>query len=135
MSLNYRLNHIANFTELKLPDGSLNPVTHVLTFATIPIGMPDLTKTNATEFFTHINMWEQAHGTFLNNNTDDGPVPLPLTYADIVRHIGLTTNASPKNKVQFHKDLATSMRREAERQLRNEKEAALLKRESAEEKE
>lgn len=107
MALNWNLERINNNDRLcwsksgkKADERTMNPVTYFLIWATIPVGMNEITAKNADEFIERmevIKMLDAAeYGAMLGrDSTRDYPTP------DQVRaHIGLHTNAShvPKKK-------------------------------------
>ena len=121
MGLNWSVSGVKNYKELYDEKKILNVITNTLITATIPVGMDEITEKNHEEFYTRLKMWENAHGTFMNDITDEGKKPHPFTLEYIRRHIGLRTNATLKTVTQFHKSVTVSMRRWAEMEIRSEK--------------
>jgi hypothetical protein len=100
MSLNYQLARIDKWQDLLVPStGSPAPLTEVIIFLTMFTGVNDITEKNALEFACRVRLFELAHGCLLSNAEGD----VPITLADIQRHIGLHTNASPLTRTQFFK--------------------------------
>lgn len=74
-------------------NGSLNRVTETMIFATMAVGIGDLSDENAPEFFARVHLWELAFGSFLKAyDGGDAIVDRPLTPEDVRGHIGLRTN-------------------------------------------
>ena len=98
MSLNFNLTKIKNsktvcYRPVEDGDYEMHPVTHAIIFATMAIGMGEITEKNHEEFFDRISKWEKVGGAFLQ---DGNGKPRKLTIEDIEKHIGLTTNVFPK---------------------------------------
>jgi hypothetical protein len=66
-----------------------NPVTTALIFATISVGIGNLTEENVGTFCARLNVVQRLHGDMLV-----GPKgPVPITEEDVFAHVGLKTNA------------------------------------------
>jgi hypothetical protein len=85
----------------------LAPVTNALIWSTIAVGLGSITAENAELFADRLTLWERVFGTMLSNA--DGSVP--LTEADVRRHIGLSTNVSKETDAQWAKKLVETWRR------------------------
>lgn len=71
-----------------------------LIFATMAVGMGEITEDNAQEFYTRLSFWEKVNGAY---RFGDGEA-LYFTPEDVKRFIGLRTNVFPKmTKAKFHK--------------------------------
>ena len=96
MSLNFNLKKIKNWQSYcyvaNRKGAGLNPVTNVLVWYTLVIGMGTITKRNADEFFERVRRFEELSGPGLHA---DGK-PRPITLEDVRGHIGLETNVFPK---------------------------------------
>ena len=106
MSLDYDLRKMVN-RDLNFPaetNGDLSGVVQTMIWATIPVGINEITTVNALEFHRRMTMWINQVGPFFNRMTDDGPVPIIPTYNQVMAATGLRTNASPKTRHKFWKD-------------------------------
>lgn len=125
MALTWSIRDIADFKEqcyhvveetvpmmdLRAGEYMLNPITENLIWATIPIGMPELTADNAAEFYARLSFWEKLYGCFLREKDEHGTYrERPFTPADVHAHIGLKTNATRYTKAQFLKNCADRLR-------------------------
>lgn len=98
MSLNLNLTNISNWQELiDSETGCLNPLTEAIVFATLTIGMQEITKQNAVEFACRAHLFESYISPFLVGPTG----AVPITLADVQRHIGLCTNVTPVSRARF----------------------------------
>lgn len=101
MSLDYTLIKINNYKEIcYINDGEkdvLNPVTHSLIFAMIPIGTGAITEDNCAEFYGRLQMLERANGHYLIRPTDWEGKDKFITPEEVFQHIGLETNAGNIN--------------------------------------
>lgn len=79
-------------------------VTEGLIFTTIGVGINHITKENAEEFWTRMDMQAMAYG-----NPGTG-----TTLEQVREHIGLKTNASPKTKTAFHGQITRLLRERAQ---------------------
>jgi hypothetical protein len=75
----------------------LNPITNVLVFATMTIGIGAITEATAGEFWARLSMYERLGGALCA--TSDGP--RPFTKQDIYDHIGLKTNVSEETRTKW----------------------------------
>lgn len=74
-----------------------HPIGEQLVWASIICGFNHITEANALEVWMRVNLYQHTVGGLLFE--DDKP--LWLTYSDIVRYIGLTTNADTKTVPEF----------------------------------
>lgn len=118
MSLNYQLTNIRDWQELTGDEG-VKPVTQALIFATMAVGMGQITEANAHKFAVRLEVVQRVDGPYM---VRDGK-PSPLTVADVQRHIGLGTNASTLTDAQFRKNLFDGMLRDAERAVGRDEDA------------
>lgn len=108
MSLDWQVDKIADYkTVCWIPTGEvdsegeprkrLNPVTEALIWATISVGIGEITAANAQEFYARLSAYERVSGALLIMPNDDGTASDHLiTPADILAHVGLVTNVFPK---------------------------------------
>lgn len=79
-----------------------------LIWATMFVGINDITEASAGEFYARIHALEKMGGAILNASVDGGGFePRPITRDDVKRWTGLKTNASLKTRAQFMKTLGT----------------------------
>lgn len=106
MSLDFKLSDIADYeTVCWIEDDQegkrMNPVTEGLIFATMAIGIGEITKTNVEEFYGRLMVYERLRGAMLRvpNPVEDAEpafIDRPFTFDEVVAHIGLRTNVFPK---------------------------------------
>ena len=82
-----------------------HPVTHYLMFSTMTIGMGEITKQNAPEFFRRVAIIQKIYGPALTyrDPLNKERVEAYVTLEDITNHIGLKTNVSTISKAEFNK--------------------------------
>ena len=94
-----------------------HPITQALVFATVYIGMSEISEKTILEFWRRIDAWQRAFGPMVempDRRTKYGWRTQMLTYEDICNHMGLETNAANQTKAFFNKKLTETLRREAE---------------------
>ena len=94
-----------------------HPITQALVFATVYIGMSEITLDNAREFWRRIDAWQRGFGPMCevpDNRTKSGWRKHMLTYQNIRDHIGLETNAATSTRAQFNRRFMELLSREAE---------------------
>lgn len=131
MPLNWKVSGIASYPTVcwradpERPDDPdakrLNSVTESLIFATIPVGLNQITKGNHEKFFVRLSALESAFGSFLKEVSRDQIVDRSITFDEVKQHIGLSTNAASLTDAQFKRTLADRLMREAGERLRNVK--------------
>jgi len=98
MSLDFKLNNIEGSEYICYNEkNEMNPVTKILIFLTMTIGLNKITSRNYKKFHNRIRMSESVYGQFLVNNNID--------LKEVEKHIGLTTNATPLSKSKFLNNL------------------------------
>jgi hypothetical protein len=103
MSLNWDITKVANREAVcKTKDGKLHPTTDTLIWATMFVGIPRITVDNVEEFSTRVSVYERLFGAFratveVNQDVTD----IYITPADVLRHVGLSTNASVMTTAKF----------------------------------
>jgi len=95
MPLTYDMSNIENWENLK--EGAEWRKTEALIFATMSIGMSQITETTANEFYARIKILEGAIGSFVYIEGED----YTFTVSDIQRRIGLCTNGGRETRTQF----------------------------------
>lgn len=118
MSLNWDVTNIKDYKTLCwIPEPTkenpeqvrINPTTEALIWATMNVGIGDLSEKNLDEFAYRLFFYEKNFQTFLNSQ--DGPVP--LTYEDLKAHIGLRTNVSFETRTKWATAIKNTWFREA----------------------
>jgi len=97
MSLNWNLEKIADYkTVCWTEDGGLSPTTESLIWATLAIGVGEITSKTEAEFYARINLYERTFGAFQVKLGEDGKrEEVYITREDIRSHRGLSTNVFP----------------------------------------
>jgi hypothetical protein len=104
MALTFDLTGIENYRETGYDaTGTLRPVTELLVFATMHVGMGEITEKNAAEFYARMTIVHKLHD--IGINTPDGPKLLDPEY--VQKHIGLTTNVRTETRAQWTKRMFT----------------------------
>jgi len=118
MSLDWSIADVANKDTLcwqgEGKDRHMNPVTEVLIYSTMFIGIPWITAKTVKEFQFRMDVHQKMFGALLSSPTG----PVEVTAEDVAAHIGLGTNASTINKAKW---LKTIQRRQAEELRRKSK--------------
>ena len=113
----------------------LNPVTDALIWATMAVGMGEITERNAEQFFRRLRAWELAIGSMLRmpRETADGIVmdDYMIEPSDIVAHVGLKTNVFPmETDAKFARKLTDALLGRARDAWRAHERAAVAEREA-----
>lgn len=113
MSLNYDFTGIDGYeTVCWITDDEgnkvVNPITDALVWATLSIGIGEITAANVNEWHSRLWAMDAVYGPSLYNVDDDGNrTPRPITVAEIRAHVGLSTNVFPKvTAITFARKLA-----------------------------
>ena len=102
MALHWSLEICENADEL-MNDNNWG-ITNALIWTTMVIGMGRISAENADEFFARVDTVQKATGQLCYAVDEQNEMaPYMITHADIVRRIGLGTNASSMTKAQFFK--------------------------------
>lgn len=101
MSLNWDATRVEGIDNLSEND---RVTLDALIWASIPVGLTEITEDNAFEFFQRLSFHEKIGGACRNNVEDDKIVPLFFEAGDVKRFIGLHTNVTRKTRAQFYKD-------------------------------
>lgn len=98
MSLDYELSGIDNWRETCLDDtDSIRPVTEVLIFGTLSVGLGKITESNVAEWVARFAIIEAIDGPSLI--TPDGPKSVDEDH--IAAHIGLKTNVPDMTRLAW----------------------------------
>ena len=107
-------------------NGQMNDALHVMIWLTIPVGIGHVTEDNVDEWWVRVNLWQQTIGSGFNTvkigNPGDYPpdtseddrtvvTPFLVTKEQAYNAVGLLTNAGPKSKTEFLKDLHAAAHR------------------------
>lgn len=95
MSLNFDYTQVEGFDQM---DENERVTGDSLVWATMAVGINHISKENAQEFFTRVSAVEMLSGAYRISG-DTGP--LPFTPEDVLRFVGLRTNASVLTKAKF----------------------------------
>lgn len=102
MALHWNIERCENWNEL-IDDNNWG-VTNALIWTTMIVGLNSITTDNVDEFFARVETVQQATGQLCHAQNENGEWnPYMITHADIVRRIGLGTNADRLTKTQFFK--------------------------------
>jgi hypothetical protein len=98
MSLNWNIEKVKDWKEIA-DGGDESVTTGVLVDLTMSVGFGTITKTNADEFYARVHLMELINGAYRNK----AGKPIMFTKEDIVRRIGLDTNAGTFSRAEFIK--------------------------------
>lgn len=93
-------------------DKVLSGLTETLIFATMAVGLGQITRANHREFYSRIATYERLNGEFRNRYNGTGHEGMPVTLPQVVAHIGLTTNVSKESDTEWRKRIFTNAARE-----------------------
>lgn len=99
MPLTWDMTSVHNWSELK--EGAEWSKTEALIFATMSLGMDDITADNASEFYARVKVLEGSIGSFVSVIVDGNFEDYFFTPADIQRRIGLRTNGGRESRTKF----------------------------------
>lgn len=101
MAFSYDLTHIENWQELLSSNsnepGFVIPFTEVLIWATLLIGIPQITEKNVDEFAFRLRLYETIANSLIQHSGISSPIP----FSQVKRHIGLATNANSLTRAQY----------------------------------
>jgi len=113
MALNWNVGKVKDFkTVCYNADGKVNAVTETLIWASMIIGVSDITEKNAEEFFFRISMREKLHGALRRDWSGENPVDVFVTWGEVEAHIGLGTNATNMTRAKFIKHTVNMFERD-----------------------
>ena len=102
MSLNWNLEAIKDHKQVCWigddDDAHMNPVTEVLIWGTMAVGLGSITDKNVDEFAARFRIMEKVHGSFLVKGKGK---PWLLTDEDFIAHIGLVCNVSNETRAKW----------------------------------
>jgi len=106
MALDWYFGKVENFKQVCFQNKKMNPVSHSLIFATMVIGMNEITKKNWAKFYARLHLWELIHGAYLSKNGK----PFLISADEVKRHIGLSTNASVFSDARFLRNFSRKLK-------------------------
>lgn len=107
MSLNFNLAKIKNYETVCLNEsGDIKSLTQTLIFATISVGLGEISDKNLNKFLNRLRAVELAAGPFLINRG-------MINAEDLRAHVGLSTNASPLSDTKFTTHIGRMVLRQA----------------------
>ena len=90
-----------------------NPVTTALVWASLSTGINKITEENAAEVYARVNLTERMDGPLLVRAEVDGVRPKGedafITPDEVLDHVGLWTNATPKARAKFLKGFEVNL--------------------------
>ena len=111
MPLNYNYSKIKESTKVFEPDGTFDDegnelgyiaqVLDTLIWATLSVGLSDITEKNWKDFYTRMKIMGKDRS--LLRKDKNGRYTVPISAQEVKDHIGLTTNATKLTKLQFLK--------------------------------
>jgi hypothetical protein len=100
MALNWDVSKVENYEEIMNDDNYV--VTESIIFYTMFVGMPVISQTNYTEFFSRVHLQERLFGsTVYQVDENNNRVDFPITLDEVKSRIGLRTNADTFTKSKF----------------------------------
>ena len=100
MSLNWNITNVENWKK-KQKSKKKSANLNALIWATLIIGVGNITKKNYKKFYARLTAYEHLHGTFMYK----GNKPYYITLEDVEEWIGLHTNAGDCSAAEFERRL------------------------------
>lgn len=94
MALTWDRTEVKDYDKLTDEEWTLN---ESLIWATMAVGINVITVENARDFFARVSFWEKVIGAYRFNEAG----PVYITPEDVLRFVGLKTNATPLTKAKF----------------------------------
>ena len=99
MSLNWQIDSIKDYkTVCWMENGEMNPVTNVLIWGTISVGIGQITDKNVDEFAARFRIIEKLDGPFLIAREEKRRY---VTDEEFIAHIGLSTNVHTETRAKW----------------------------------
>jgi len=119
MALHWNVTNCKNHKALTNEDEW--PITNALIWISMSTGIREITEEKIPEIYARIRTWEDIVGPMLHGkDTETGEiVDRHIEVADLVKRIGLTTNASSMTRAEWRKNLGAYFDREANRLKRD----------------
>lgn len=111
MALTWDVTNIENYkTTVWIPEPTeenpdaarMNPVTEVLIFGTMSVGLGSITDKNVDEFAARFRIIEKLHGPMLSAKDEKDRY---VTDEEFIAHIGLACNVSNETRAQWARRL------------------------------
>lgn len=119
MALHWNMEDVKDFEEIS--EGFEWSVTDAMIWATMLIGMNQITEANADEFFIRLKMSEAINGSpFYATDENGETVDVGWKKEMVDRRIGLRTNATEMTKAKFNGRITKTLREQAERKITQE---------------
>lgn len=114
MALNWNISNCKDHKSLQTEDEW--PITNALIWATMSVGVRDITEKTIPEFYARLTVWEKIVGPMLwGKDEETGElVERGIEVADLVKRIGLHTNANSMTRAEWRKNLASYFDRKAD---------------------
>lgn len=96
MALTYDLTKIRDCGALLDKPGKCFPITEALIWATMAVGIGEITEKTADDFYDRLSIYERLFGPLLRQYDPKGAPKSFIKREDVLRHIGLKTNVYPK---------------------------------------
>jgi hypothetical protein len=103
-------------------DRTLNPTTETLIWATMIVGIGDLSQKNAEEFWFRLAIYEKLHGGLRRKWEGLNVEPVFFTAKDVQDHVGLHTNAGFQTRHAWMKHTLETVHRHYAREWKSMKE-------------
>ena len=100
MSLNWNITNVENWKK-KQKSKKKSANLNALIWATLIIGVGNITKKNYKKFYARLTAYEHLHGAFMYK----GDKPYYITLEDVEEWIGLHTNAGDCSAAEFERRL------------------------------
>lgn len=113
MALHWNISKCSNHKSLQTDDEW--PITNALIWATMSVGIRDITEETIPEFYARLRVWENIAGPMLwGKDEETGKLEeRKVEVADLRKRIGLHTNASSMTRAEWRKNLASYLDRKA----------------------
>jgi hypothetical protein len=120
MSLDFSVKRVKDYSELFIIDDDgvdrVCDLTKCVVFSTLAIGLSEITANNVDEWVFRSTMLHSVGRAVISR----GGKSSALARAEIIRHIGLTTNATTCTRKHFLRKLIECIESEIERNCRRE---------------
>jgi hypothetical protein len=113
MALHWNVSNCKNHKALTGDDEW--PITNALIWLSMSTGIHEITEENIPEIYARIRTWEDIVGPMLHGkDAETGkPVERYIEVGDLVKRIGMYTNATRMTRAEWRKNIANYVDREA----------------------
>lgn len=88
----------------------MNPITEVLIWSTISVGISKITEKNYSDYYRRLRALEQAGICFLQGKDEDGKdISRNPDLNEVYLHMGLSTNATKITNAKFMRNLGETI--------------------------